>query len=40
VSNSIGTALGVLIVLVAGWPRVQRARSIAASSRSASHAEA
>jgi glycopeptide antibiotics resistance protein len=40
VSNSIGTALGVLVVLVATWPQAQRARSRAASSRSASHAEA
>ena len=40
VSNSIGTALGVLVVLAATWPGALRARSHAASSRSASHAEA
>ena len=40
VSNSIGTAIGVIVVLAATWPQAHRARSRAASSRSASHAEA
>jgi glycopeptide antibiotics resistance protein len=38
-SNAIGTAIGVLVVLAATWPRAHRARS-RASLRSASHAEA
>jgi len=40
VSNSIGTALGVLIVLLATWPLAHRARARAASARSASHVRA
>lgn len=40
VSNSIGTALGVLIVLLATWPLAHRARVRAASARSASHVRA
>lgn len=40
VSNSIGTAVGVVLVLLATWPGAQRRRDIAASRSPASHAEA
>lgn len=40
VSNSIGTAIGVLLVVAATWRRAGRRRAVAASPRSASHAEA